>query len=86
MYQLTLTKNQRDAFDWIGYRYAIGGIADILCDCTESEWDSPDPITFNIPEHAAWQIRDLAAQDNNLWPCFSTRLAMKLQDFVDMIV
>ena len=30
MYSLTLTADERRAFDWVGYRYNSGKIADLL--------------------------------------------------------
>ena len=33
MYSLTLTADERRAFDWVGSRYNSGKVADLLVDC-----------------------------------------------------
>ena len=33
MYTLTLTADERRAFDWVGDRYNSGKVADLLSDC-----------------------------------------------------
>lgn len=88
-YSLTLTQSERNAFDWIGNRYATGNqVADVLTDCLppDCEWNGDGEITFAIPEHAAWRIHALAEEENNLWPCFSAELAEKMQRLCDTIV
>ncbi len=40
MYSLTLTAEERRAFDWVGERYYAGKVAGLLLDC--------------IPENRAW--------------------------------
>jgi len=85
-YQLTLTKSERDAFDWVGARYCAGEVASLLTsDCkwhpADADWDKPHDITFYVPEHVAWQIRDLAEGEDFLWPCFAPELTQKLNGF-----
>lgn len=67
-YTLTLTRAERDAFAWIGGRYAHGSDmlsliwkhGEIVDPIPEPEdMDDPRPITFLIPEFVAWLIRDL---------------------------
>ncbi len=62
MYSLTLTADERQAFDWVGSRFNSGEVADLLLDCMpeDREWSDDTDITFNIPEHVAWQINELA--------------------------
>ena len=62
MYTLTLTADDGRAFDWVGDRYNSGKVADLLLDCMpeDREWGDDDDITFNIPEHVAWEINELA--------------------------
>ena len=87
MYKLTLTKTERKAFDWVGYRYNAGEISDLLIQCSALSWSETDEdIYFEIPEHVAWRIRDLAEEENNMWPCFSGTLALKLNRFISSIV
>ena len=90
MYTLTLTHDERLAFDWIGFRYSNGReMADLLCDCSHVDsdaWQSKATITFSIPEHTAWGIVDLAEQDDMLFPCFADSLRSKMLSFCDRIV
>ncbi len=61
MYTLTLTADERRAFDWVGDRYNSGKVADLLTDCLpeDREWGDDGDITFHIPEHVAWEINEL---------------------------
>jgi hypothetical protein len=88
MYTLTLTKAERQAFDWVGDRYAAGAIATVLTDCLEldDEWDQDGDIAFRIPEHKAWEIRNLADEEDCIWPCFPDFLAQKMNTFLLEIV
>lgn len=89
MSQLTLTSDERKAFDWIGNRYATGDdvamrLRRLLAD--GHEWDDAGDITFSIPEHVAWEISELSASEDSLWPCFADGLKSKMQTFCDSIV
>jgi hypothetical protein len=55
MYSLTLTADERRAFDWVGHRYNSGEVADLLMDSIpeDREWHDDGDITFLIPEHVA---------------------------------
>lgn len=89
MYTLILTADDRHAFDWVGHRYNAGRAADLLRDCIPDgspEWEDDGDISFILPEHVAWQIRDLAEEEGNAWPCFATDLACKLNDLCWCIV
>ena len=57
MYTLTLTADERRAFDWVGDRYNSCKFADLLIGCIPEnrEWDDDGDITFQIPEHVARQ-------------------------------
>ena len=88
-YRLTLTRAERDAFDWVGDRNAAGEIARILGDCPESPeagWDDEGPVTFAVSEVSAWRIRDLAEAEDFAWPCFDAELAERLDAFLAAIV
>ena len=88
MYSLTLTADERRAFDWVGHRYNGGKVADLLMGCIpeDREWDDGGDITFQIPEHVAWQINELAEEEGYSWACFTPALAAKLNDFCWSIV
>lgn len=89
MYTLILTKSERDAFDWVGDRYFTGEeTKKLLLDCLPEgvEWDSDKEITFNIPEHIAWEIENLAERENYSFPCFAKGLFDKMYTFCLNIV
>jgi hypothetical protein len=88
MYRLTLTQSQRQAFDWVSDRYNSGKVSDLLIDCLpeDIEWCDGGDITFLVPEHVAWEIKELAEEEDRLWPGFSDRLRNKLNTFLDTIV
>ncbi len=91
MYKLTLTKNERAAFDWVGNRYNSGDIMNILLTCEREgdnrDWDDNDgDLTFIVPEYKAWEIKDLAEQEDYAFPCFANELKGKMWDFCDNIV
>lgn len=92
MYRLTLTAEERAAFDWVGDRYATGADwASLLCfecdrDDAESEWDSDDTLTFLVPESVAWELKELADSEDGRFPCFGPELEAKLEEFLSRIV
>ena len=88
MYSLTLTADERRAFDWVGDRYNSGKVASLLLDCIpeDREWGDDGDITFAIPEHVAWEIRELAEEEDYSWACFAPPLATKLNDLCSNIV
>jgi hypothetical protein len=88
MYDLTLTADERRAFDWVGNRYNSGKVADLLVDCIpeDREWSDDGDITFLIPEHVAWEINQLAEDDDHSWACFASALAAKFNGFCWSIV
>jgi hypothetical protein len=88
MYHLTLTKGERDAFDWVGNRYAAGEVAKLLLDCmpADAEWDDEGEIEFTVAEHVAWEINSLAEEEEYQWPCFAPDLASKMNTFCQAIV
>lgn len=86
MYTLTLTKTEREAFDWVGDRYATGNdVADLLCECLpeDKDWDSEVDVEFKIPGNIVYQIWELSDEENDLWPCFSDELRDKMNAFLD---
>lgn len=99
-YDLILTGEERDAFDWVGDRYNNGdAMADILRDCIVPDpnndedfdyWNEPGDVTFNVPEHKAWEIKELAEENteggHSMWPCFAEDLRDKMYEFIDSIV
>lgn len=91
MYHLTLTLAERKAIDWIGHRYSNGDeLFKLLWGCEnhqpDEDWDFDGDITFDVPQHVAWEIRDNAESEDGFWPCFAPDLAEKMQAFCDSIV
>jgi hypothetical protein len=88
-YKLTLTEGERAAFDWVGHRYSNGGeMSAVFCQYLPDGklWACHGDITFNLPEHAAWEIMELAEQDDNQFPFFAPDLKAKMLSFIDAIV
>ena len=88
-YTLTLSGDERRAFDWLGDRYGTGEpIAAILRGCLpdDAEWTQPGDITFQIPEHGAWAIAERAWAEDSPWPGFAPALASKMTAFTSSLV
>lgn len=91
-YKLTLTLDERKAIDWVGDRYSNGDeLYSLLQSCEgkapeDADWGDEGDVTFDVPEHVAWAIRDNAESEDGTWPCFAPALASKLQAFCDAIV
>lgn len=92
MYKLILTSVQRQAIDWVGYRYSHGdrlrealgrGIATNL-DGGEIEWDEPGAIKFLLPEHVAWEICELIEEDG--LACFGEDLVRTMLELQRSVV
>jgi hypothetical protein len=85
---LTLTATERQAFDWVGDRYNSGKVPDLSIGCMPEnrEWGDEGDITFAVPEHVAWDIRDLVEEEDFAWPCFAPSLVAKLNDICWAIV
>jgi hypothetical protein len=83
MYALTLTADERRAFDWVGDRYNSGKVADLLMDCIPEDraWNDDGDITFLMPDHVAWAINELAEEEGYSWACFAPALAAKINGF-----
>lgn len=96
MYDLTLTKSERDALSWIGYRYFHGNeLIDLLLESdialttpftVDPEWDSNCAITFNVPENLAHAIKAGLEDENLEMACLCYELQVKFLDFIDKIV
>ena len=97
-YKLTLSKQDREAIDWVGYRYSNGDeLYTLLYKCdyisehkTSCAWDSKSDITFLIPEYIAWEIAENAEQEDGDYvynfPCFANEFADKLRLFCENLV
>jgi len=94
MYTLILTSEDRKAIDWIGNRYRHGNeLFSVLwseCDqhatgsCSDClNWDSPQPIRFDIPENVAWHIVEIIYEGLD---CFSDDLRSRLWEFTDKVI
>jgi hypothetical protein len=89
-YELILSKSEREAIDWVGDRYATG---DAFYKCLlkgrwmpDQMWGDEVDLTFLIPEHIAWEIKELFEQEEMRFPCFASPFAAKLLNFADKII
>lgn len=88
-YPLTLTRDERQAFDFVGDRYRTGYRTkwEIMKGIPEGkEWDSEEEITFLVPEPAAWEIRDCCDDEGGVFPLFGDELEAKMHEFMDKII
>jgi hypothetical protein len=58
----------------------------IGCVLEDREWNYQRDIRFQIPEHVAWEINELAQEEDYSWACFAPALAAKLNGFCWSIV
>jgi hypothetical protein len=88
MHSLALAANERRAFDWIGDRHNSGKVAGLLMGCIpqDRDWDDEGEITFSIPESVAWEINELAEEEDYSWACLASVLVARLKDFCWRIV
>lgn len=93
MYELTLTAGERQAIDWIGDRYFHGHeLWDLLTSCSVDGadpcevWSDEGDVTFLIPEHVAWAIRDGFEAEGRTFDCLGEELTTKLTTFLDSII
>jgi len=85
-YEITLTREERKAMEWVGNRYRHGyGWASIIGEGTE-EWDCDDEITFKIPEHKAWEMKEHYDECNGFLACFDSTLTRKFDYLMDSII
>ena len=90
-YELTLTYGDRSAIDFIGDRYPHGvELWDLLTECgTDADdvfedWEDTGGITFYVPEHIAWEIKNLIGPGP--WELFSDAFCENLNNFLERIV
>lgn len=71
------------------WSYAFAG-GDWLPDNGETvcdvDWDSPMPITIDMAEHVAWQIKDGIEAEAYTLTCLGSDLKNKLLTFCDRII
>jgi hypothetical protein len=69
----------------VGDRYNAGRVARLLSDCIpeDREWGDHGDITFTIPEHLAWEINELAEEQDYTWACFAPSLVSKPNDLAE---
>lgn len=86
-YKLTLTRADIAAFVWIGDRYSNGTkmLSALFID-NDKDYDGEGEITLNVPEHRAWEVKELAEEDDLDFPCFADSLKKKMWEFLDKIV
>ena len=56
MYSLTLTADERRAFDWVGDRYNSGKVADLLLDCMPEDREWGEDADATSPSGSAWSV------------------------------
>jgi hypothetical protein len=90
MYTLTLTRQERQAIDFVGHRYAHGDdLYDVLTDAEwedDCEWDDDCDITFTLAEYLAWDINSIGNDSEFRFDLFSGELCEKITLFCDGIV
>lgn len=90
MYELTLTHSERQAMDWVGFRYPHGDelmhLLWVECESIPNDrnWSDDGDIIFKIPEHTAWEIHTLLTDSD--FDCFSSEFEEKLRTFLGKIV
>jgi hypothetical protein len=90
MYKLTLTAEHRQAIDWVGHRYSHGSElfrllwAECQPEGNEIDWESAEDITFELPEHIAWEVHELIERDD--CACLDGELAGVLWRLCESIV
>lgn len=85
-YTLTLTQPERAAFDFVGFRYSNGADMRVLIERDRHDWYSPETLTYEISENDAWEIQELAQNDDYLFPLFNDVLKDKMLAFIERIV
>jgi hypothetical protein len=98
MYKLALTHAERQAIDFVGYRYEHGDeLRSILHsqDCRwsvefeprtldEVSWEHRGDILFELPEHLAWEMKELL--EDCRYDLFGSELVTKFLTFLEKIV
>lgn len=85
MKPLTLTKGERNAFEWVAGRYATGHeVVDVLLTCLDPDqsWYDDGALTIQVTDAAIDLIRELSAEEYHLWPCFAPELKCKMLDLI----
>lgn len=88
MYTLVLTKAERDAISWVGYRYGHGdNLKKVLLEAIfDEEWDEDKVIIVPLYEDEAWEIRDIGFEDDFRWTCFCPEFADKMNEFCEKLI
>jgi len=94
-YKLTLTESELKAIRFAGYRYYTGDdFMKILNSCNQTNDPNFDScktsngtdITYTIPEHKAWDIKELFELEDLRFPLFSDDFKAKLLKLYDSII
>jgi hypothetical protein len=48
--------------------------------CRNRAWAGDGDITFTIAEHVAWEMNELAEEEDHTWACFAPELVSKPND------
>lgn len=87
LHKLVLTESEREAFSWVGDRYATGcQVRSTLMDCipANKEWDDVGDIEFLLDFRDIQIIYDLAKIEDFQWPCFGNNLKNKMNELIQL--
>lgn len=100
-YNLSLTPGEREALSWVGHRDWTGDPIftmlwsdAVLWDGNDQRadidfdgmWRGPNTITFTLPEHKAWELREMWEEAGETIPHLAPEFAAKLLGLFDSIV
>ena len=68
MYSLTLTADERQAFDWVGDRYNSGKVADLLLDCIPKTGSGATTATSRSPSLSTWPGKSMSLPRKRTMP------------------
>ena len=92
MYFMTLTKDDRQAIDWIGDRYSHGSDLKKILESEEvktspdADWESDLDITYHLPEYKAWELKEIVEEGNLDCINLGSNLAQQLTQLILSIV
>lgn len=92
MYSITLSKEDRQAVDWIGSSYSHGSDLKQILESEEvnaipdESWDSDLAITYHLPEYKAWELKEIVEEGNLDCINLGSNLAQQLTQLMLAIV
>ena len=80
MYKLLLTMSDISFLEWARDKYCVGDILPLIWDWRREKTNGD--FIFQIPEHIAWEVRELIEEDTEdlegIVPCAGKELSDKL--------